>query len=335
MTKHKLSELALIEKGKQIDTKEVTEEGRYRYINGGIKESGYFHSYNTSGENVLISEGGASCGYVNYVNEDFWCGCHCYRLSNAKVLPKYLFYTLKANQDKIMSLRTGAAMPNIKKKTLQDMQLFIDDSKESQQLVVSFLDKVQSELLLKQNELDSLDSLVKSRFIEMFGDPKTNSNNFPAVKPDYICESISAGGDKPKDVSDIQTEEFPYPIFSNGEKDDGLFGWSKDYRIEKPSITVSGRGTIGYASFRKDGKFTPIVRLIVMTPNNRIDPIYLTYFMNMEREQGSGSGVQQLTVPMIKEKDILLPPLDQQKQFSDLVRLIDKSKFVCHSRYFL
>jgi type I restriction enzyme S subunit len=161
----------------------------------------------------------------------------------------------------------------------------------------------------------------------MFGDTKTNSKKLPLVKPEEICESISAGGDRPDEVSSIKTTDFAYPIFSNGEKDDGLYGWSKEYRIEKPSVTVSGRGTIGYSSYRKDGKFTPIVRLIVMTPNEKVNPVYLTYYLNLEREEGSGSGVQQLTVPMIKSKKIMLPELIKQNKFAEFVEQVDKLKF--------
>ena len=169
----------------------------------------------------------------------------------------------------------------------------------------------------------------------MFGDPKTNSLDLDTDTPVNLCESISAGGDRPKEVSDIKTDEYCYPIYSNGEKDDGLYGWSKEYRIEKPSVTVSGRGTIGYTSYRKEGKFTPIVRLIVLTPNERINPVYLTYFMNMEREEGLGSGVQQLTVPMIKQKKIIVPEIELQNKFASFVEQIDKSKFIFYSKNFL
>ena len=101
--KKKLKDICTIEKGKQIDTKLLADTSSYRYINGGIKESGFYNDFNTSGETVLISEGGASCGYVNYVNEKFWCGCHCYKLIDINVFPKFLFYALKASQNEIMA----------------------------------------------------------------------------------------------------------------------------------------------------------------------------------------------------------------------------------------
>ena len=174
----KLSDICILEKGQQIDTSLLDDSKPYRYINGGIKESGYFDNFNTSGESVLISEGGASCGYINYVNEDFWCGCHCYRLHDIKVFPKYLFHALKANQQRIMALRTGSAMPNIQKSTIQKFELKIHDDFKIQQKISSMLDKCNA-LIDKHNLLlDKYDTLIKSRFIEMFGDPVQNPMNW-------------------------------------------------------------------------------------------------------------------------------------------------------------
>ena len=165
MKEYKLQEICRIEKGKQIDTAQLNDKSPYKYINGGIKESGYYHEFNTSGEVVLVSEGGASCGYVNYITENFWCGCHCYRLTDSKVMPKYLYYALKGNQEKIMELRSGAAMPNIKKETFKNLVLCLDDDKTVQKNVVSSLDSIQMAIDSKKSQLLSLDELVKSRFI--------------------------------------------------------------------------------------------------------------------------------------------------------------------------
>ncbi len=166
----KLKDICTLEKGKQIDTKLLNDSNQYRYINGGIKESGFFNDYNTEGETVLISEGGASCGYVNYVNEKFWCGCHCYRLTNISIYPKYLFYSLKGSQTGIMELRTGAAMPNIKKETLKDFEITVCDSLPEQQKIAAHLDSIQSAIDNKKQQLSEMDELVKSKFVEMFGD---------------------------------------------------------------------------------------------------------------------------------------------------------------------
>ena len=166
----KLVDICRIEKGQQIETSRLNDAHRYRYINGGVKESGYYDSFNSNEECVLVSEGGASCGYVNYINEPFWCGCHCYRLFDLKVMPKYLYYALKANQERIRDLRTGVCMPNIKKKEFQNFVVSIDRDAKRQDAVVTALDTIQKAIDLKRKQLEDLDELVKSKFQEMFGD---------------------------------------------------------------------------------------------------------------------------------------------------------------------
>lgn len=165
MKTFKIKEICHLEKGKQIDTTLLNDNNPYKYINGGIKESGYYTSYNTEGETILVSEGGASCGYVNFISEKFWCGCHCYKLTECKFLPRYIYYALKGNQDKLMALRTGAAMPNIKKTTFQEMELKLNTDCHEQEVIVSKLDKIQKALDLKKQQILALDDLIKSRFI--------------------------------------------------------------------------------------------------------------------------------------------------------------------------
>ena len=247
-------------------------------------------------------------------------------LRDDKVDLEYLYYFLKSLHLHVNSIGRGVAQNNINLTILREFSVPVPNRKKQLE-IANILKVIENIIESRKKQIQEYDQLIKSRFVEMFGDTKTNSKKLPLVKPEEICESISAGGDRPDEVSSIKTTDFAYPIFSNGEKDDGLYGWSKEYRIEKPSVTVSGRGTIGYSSYRKDGKFTPIVRLIVMTPNEKVNPVYLTYYLNLEREEGSGSGVQQLTVPMIKSKKIMLPELIKQNKFAEFVEQVDKLKF--------
>ncbi|BBW92523.1 hypothetical protein PS1M3_26100 [Pseudoalteromonas sp. PS1M3] len=90
---------------------------------------------------------------------------------------------------------------------------------------------------------------------------------WPVLTLSEICSSVFAGGDVPKDrLSKFRTAEFTVPIYSNGEKNKGLYGFTDIARVTEPSITVSARGTIGYSEVRFE-PFLPVVRLIVLTPN--------------------------------------------------------------------
>jgi type I restriction enzyme S subunit len=89
-------------------------------MNGGITSSGFYHSYNTEANIISISEGGNSCGYIQYNDVPFWSGGHCYTLENIEkdIDNRYLFHYLKANEPQIMALRIGSGLPNIQKKDL-------------------------------------------------------------------------------------------------------------------------------------------------------------------------------------------------------------------------
>ena len=135
---------------------------------------------------------------------------------------------------------------------------------------------------------------------------------------------IFVGGDVPKDaLSDSETEEFNTPILSNGIGDKSLYGWTDKAKIEKPSLTISARGTIGWTSFR-DKPFFPIVRLIVLTPKIKLNLKYAYYFMKTIEDgyQVPLVGIRQLTKPMIKDVQIPLPcPNDPEKSLAEQDRI--------------
>ena len=128
-----------------------------------------------------------------------------------------------------------------------------------------------------------------------------------------VCSEIFAGGDAPKsNMSEIKTDEYKIPIFSNGEANDGLYGYTNFARVTQPSITVSARGTIGFVAVRSE-PFVPIVRLISLTPIlEKIEIKYLYYALQNYKFDGSGTSIPQLTVPMLKKYSFPLPPNQQQ-----------------------
>ena len=128
-----------------------------------------------------------------------------------------------------------------------------------------------------------------------------------------ISKNITAGGDKPNKFSKCSTKECSIPVLSNGEKDFGLFGYTDIPRITEHSITVSGRGTIGFSCVRRY-PYTPIVRLICIIPMNIINLDYLQIVLTTLLEKGVGTSIKQLTVPMLSPKLIPLPPIEEQKR---------------------
>ena len=142
-----LSELVDIVKGKQVNADTLSEEGDYYVMNGGVAPSGYYSEYNVPAGSISISEGGNSCGYVQFNEKPFWSGGHCYslRAKSDIVDYKYLYYFLKAKQSDVMALRIGSGLPNIQKKDIEKFTVSFP-SMVQQLRYVKVLDAVSEQL---------------------------------------------------------------------------------------------------------------------------------------------------------------------------------------------
>ena len=91
-----LSNICDIVKGKQINGENLSDSGNYYVMNGGTEPSGYYDNYNVEASTISISEGGNSCGYVQFNTSPFWSGGHCYSIQNIadKVDNMYLYLSL-------------------------------------------------------------------------------------------------------------------------------------------------------------------------------------------------------------------------------------------------
>tara|TARA_R110000868_G_scaffold144960_4_gene364501 strand:+ start:15804 stop:16982 length:1179 start_codon:yes stop_codon:yes gene_type:complete len=150
----KLNDLVEIKKGEQLNRIHLTKTGRYPAWNGGISPSGYTDNFNTIENTVTISEGGNSCGFVNYCKERFWCGGHCYSLLDVsdQIIPSFLFYFLKSHEKKIMQLRVGSGLPNIQKKDIAKFSI-IYPSRSIQVEISATLTTTQKEIKLLKKTL--------------------------------------------------------------------------------------------------------------------------------------------------------------------------------------
>lgn len=101
----KLGEVITIEKGKQLNKSLLTESGEYPAYNGGVTFSGFTDKYNYSENKIIISQGGASAGFVNFITTKFYANAHCYVVlpNISRVDNKYVYHLLKMNQENLMA----------------------------------------------------------------------------------------------------------------------------------------------------------------------------------------------------------------------------------------
>ena len=139
---------------------------------------------------------------------------------------------------------------------------------------------------------------------------------------DSICQ-LSAGGDAPQNAVKHPSGEMIVPIFSNGEGERGLYGYTNYYKVKAPAVTISARGNIGYVCYRKEN-FVPIVRLITAKANERfVSNEFLYYLLRNTHIWGDGSVQKQLTVPMISEYLVKIPSLLTQQQIVSILKSLD------------
>ena len=150
-----LSDICDIVKGKQINGEYLSESGEYYVMNGGAEPSGYYSDYNVDANTISISEGGNSCGYVQFNTSPFWSGGHCYSIQNIAdhVDNLYLYHYLKSNEDVIMKLRIGSGLPNIQKKDLAMFKIRVP-AIEQQITISTFLSSLERKAEIEERILN-------------------------------------------------------------------------------------------------------------------------------------------------------------------------------------
>jgi type I restriction enzyme S subunit len=165
-----LSDVCIIQKGKQVNGEDLSETGKFYVMNGGVEPSGYYDQCNTPANTISISEGGNSCGYIQYNRDAFWSGGHCYTLNNIQpnVCKLYLYHYLKSQESSIMKLRIGTGLPNIQKKDLEKFHILLT-SKAIQESISAFLTtidrKITNEDMLLQRFQKGKQYLLRQMFI--------------------------------------------------------------------------------------------------------------------------------------------------------------------------
>lgn len=260
----------------------------------------------------------------------------------------YIFtYIRKAIQNSVQ----GSIQDNINIDYLTNLNFKIP-SKSYQDKIVDILGSLDKKIELNNKinaELEAMAKLIYDYWFVQFDFPDANGKPYKSSGGKMVYNEelkreipdgwklkelseiahIKAGGDKPNVVSAEKSSKAPIPIYSNGIKDFGLYGYTDIAKIIEPSITISARGTIGVAFLRME-PFVPIIRLIVATPKNDCTLFYLNEFLKNVNFEDSGSVQKQLTSPQVSKIKILSPSrdvLEKHKSIvSNLVRKIEISR---------
>ena len=338
----KLSDVTKYAKGTQINRDDLIENGQYIYLNGGINPSGRWNDANVKGNTVTISEGGNSSGYVNYMTEPFWCGAHCYYLFDGPKNTRYLYYALKSQQERLFSIRSGACMPNIKKADLGKFEFEFDRDERKQNKIVTVLSKIEAVIGERKRELELLDELVKSRFIEMFGDPVSNPKGMVKKTLPELGE-FGRGVSKHRPRNDKALLGGPYPLIQTGDiANSGMYiteyhstyselGLRQSKMWDKGTLCITIAANIAKTAILGfDACFPDSV--VGFNANENTNNVFIHYWFSFFQEilesQAPESAQKNINLKILSELEVIVPDIQEQNKFAAFVAQTDKSKLI-------
>lgn len=302
-------------------------------------------------DDILIARYGASVGKILTGLEG------AYNVAIMKTIPdlsklkkRYLYYYLKSQyfQNKISNVGSRAAQAGFNKGDLENFKIYIPNI-EIQEKIIKILDISQELIDKRKAQIEALDELVKSQFIEMFGDPVTNPKNIKQVYLKDISKLITKGA-SPNWQGIEYVDDDTQTLFVTSENvRDGYIDLSKkkylmDVFNEKQKRSVLNKGdfliNIVGASIGRVAQFNLDVKAninqavaLVRLKEGVINDKYLLTYLNSPKALKMYESMQvsvaraNLSLQNINDLEILLPPMELQNQFADFVKVIDKLKF--------
>lgn len=307
----KLGEVLKLEYGKPLPRSHRKSTGLYPvYGANGIKT--FSDKFYVDKPSIVVGRKG-SAGELSLTDGKFWPLDVAYFITfdEKKYDLKFLYNLLETLE--LPRLARGVK-PGINRDEVYSIEINVPSFTE-QKRIANKLDEIFKKVTKAkeaaeknlQNSKELFESYLQSVFANL-------GKDWEEKRLKEVCEELFAGGDVPKKHSSkVKTDKYDIPIYANGVKDKGLYGYTNIKRVAKPSVTISARGTIGYSEIRNEA-FFPVVRLIVLVPNPKIiDVFYLYYITRSFSFSNTGTSIPQLTIPMVENLKIALPPLNEQK----------------------
>ena len=194
---------------------------------------------------------------------------------------------------------------------------FVYPSKAEQTEIARYLDKLSDLITLHQRECISFTGRA-DRLI-LTANKKRTTSSWEQRKLGDIASDMVAGGDIDKDLI---LAEGQYPVIANALTGDGIVGYyDKEYRVNAPAVTVTGRGDVGHAKARLVN-FTPVVRLLSVKSEH--DVFFLENAINTLKIVIESTGVPQLTVPQLAKYEVAFPrQLDEEEHIGAFFKQLD------------
>jgi type I restriction enzyme S subunit len=268
-------------------------------------------------------------------------------IKSDNVYREYLYYYLVSLKSAVNRLGRGVAQNNINMGILRNLPIPLPPLDE-QRKIAAVLDKVSDLIAKRRQQLDKLEELVRSRFVEMFGDMSHNPYNWPTHHLEEIADIVS-GITKGRKTKEQDLIEVPYMAVSNVK--DGYIDWTtvksilatqseiKQYHLLPDDILMTeggdpdklGRGAIIQNPPKNCIHQNHIFR--VRLNETILLPSYFAEFLKHQKAKQyflrcakQTTGIASINMRQLKGLPTLLPPVDLQNQFATFVEQTEKIK---------
>ena len=324
--------------GTKIPQEKYLQSGRYPVIDQGRQAvAGRWDSNDGIFEKVPAIIFGDHTRAIKYIEEPFFIGADGVKILrpvNSKDNPKYLYYALQA-----------ARIPDLGYsrhfKVVKELEIRVY-STEEQDEIVRILEKIDHLIEQRHAEIDFLDQLVKSRFIELFGDPVINPLGWTKRALGTVCDVRDGTHDSP------EYYETGYPLVTsknvtgghidlttcNFISEDAYNQINARSKVDKGDIIMPMIGTVGNPVIVDVEPTFAIknVALIKFPTQSLVKNIYIRallqsdYFDRAVISKVRGGTQKFIALGDIRKLEILIPDSDTQEQFAAFVEQTDKSK---------
>ena len=306
-------------KGKKIKKNDYLEVGDYPIIDQGKNLiAGYTDNEDGLFDEVPAIIFGDHTRIIKYIDEPFFLGADGVKVLRCKKKNpnyKYLYYVLK-----------NAHIPdtgyNRHFKWLKESNLVYPETME-QEKIVNILDSISKIIEDRNKQLEELDTLIKSRFVEMFGDSFTNSKKLPELMWKDVFSTTTGKLD-----SNAMVEDGKYPFFTCAKES----FWINEYAFDCEALLLAGNNAAGVYDVKYyNGKFNAYQRTYVLQLQND-NWSYTLFKQQLEdklihlKSQSKGTNTRYLTMGILNDLRFIIPEVEEQRQYAEFVNHIDKLK---------
>ena len=320
---------------KQSDIVEIDGDYPIYGASGYIGNVDFYHQENPY---VAVVKDGAGIGRTTlHPAKSSVIGTMQYLIPKENVIPEYLYYVVSYMH--LEKYFTGATIPHIYYKDYKNEKFNLDPL-DRQKTIVDTLGKCEAVIKARKRELELMDILIKARFVEMFGDPVSNSNGLPESTLPELGE-FGRGISKHRPRNDPKLLGGDYPLIQTGDvANAGLYitsysstyselGLKQSKMWDNGTLCITIAANIAKTSILKFDACFPD-SIVGFNANEKTNNIFIHYwfsfFQAILESQAPESAQKNINLKTLSELKVIVPVKDKQDKFVEFIKQVDKSK---------